>query len=895
MAAAIQQIEKFKYAEVQKAPQEDKGESFEARLLKTANEYYDLTRASRARRYPLWLYADLFSKGIHYFLYDPIFSMVEEMSQEKMDECMYTPTPLLQQAVETIAAQYGSSNGKITSMPVDSSDPKVKAVVRGLREYVDFLDWKFYQANPGERQTECKLIPLRGVYNFVEFDKSRGEKIQLPQYEAVEKKVCADCGYEVGGEDGGGLSGNQGIIGGLEDSGDGAGSPTAMYGGESVSDSLAAGDSGTPLSQPACPHCGSTNIQPITAEVGNKGAVERRTGECVRRIFDAFQVEVYDRNRGIEESPYLICDDILFKTKAKVLYPHLKDVKGAANLGSYEAGYVGLHFLNQLQCLIGNSGALNQNKDEYIEGLGRRAWSVNNHGSFLSPLLCWRRRVWLDREVYADWTMGDLKAVVLPGRNEPIPPQTKVSAVFPDGLCFHIINGDCVVLTENQDKNEVWSFVGYRMPSAGLHGTGVNSLVSLVRGYDSANSFSLQALLMAALGIMVTDERVPKARNVPGSTIRIPQNARLAGESIQSLVGRLDMGGGAAIAAAEPIKESFRGSIGSMTMAATSDGGDLRPQGLGKDTATAVRYQAGATGVLVNPPLELYAAHRAKVIEQTIKLEKLHSLRPSRFGKFGDTVAKWFDASQIPDDVRFGAAQDSWRMRTLETEREDVGAAVQLQIEAIQSEGLRTKAFQVFGLDDDVNEASDWEVLAEKRLDRLKELAPEFEAMLQQSSMELEQIAPVDPASAALMAQELASQLPLQLIEAANAAPSPMDATGHPYFIKAYVDVYQSDEWDGLPGILKEALNRLWAMHQQGVGTAGAIQTEQQLIATEPARQAQKADTLEQQALQAESETAKQEGAMAMGAEEKERDRAFKAQEAEKNRANQRELAKDRK
>jgi hypothetical protein len=828
-----------------------------ARLLKATQEYYDFTKLSRQRRYPLWLYADAFAKGVHYFLYDPYQCKLEEMSEEKINECMYTPTPLLQQAVEGIAAQYGASNGRITSMPVDSDDPKVKAVVRGLREYADYIDWKFYQSNPSERQTECKLIPLRGVYNLIEFDRNAGAKVQLPQYEPVQKRVCGDCGeseQESDDKTTDSFSGVHGVLGGIRagaDMGQGASSPPDQFqpelSGQQDQRNVIGGNNGDAPSQydqqSACPSCGSPNLRTITAGLTNKGVVEKRVGEAKRHIFDAYQVEIYDRNRGIEESPYLICDDILFKTQAKKLYPHLKEVKGSASLGNYQDGYIGLHFLQQLQCLIGNTGALNQAPD-YMRTLGRSSWQVNDYGSFLSNLLCWRRRVWFDLDVYADWPIGDDKPVMLPGRSESIPPETKLGTIFPSGLCFTIINGDVVVLTENQDKNSVWSFCGYRMPSAGLHGTGVGSLISMIRGYDAANSFGLQALLMAALGIVIKDERVPKARNVPGSTITIPQSARLGNEPIQSLIGRLDMGGSQAIAAAEPIKEGFRGNIGSMSMSNNQYGGDLRPQGLGKDTATAARINAGSVGMLVNPPLELYAAHRAKVAEQAILVERANAIRPSRFGKFGDTVTKEFDAMDVPEDVRLGIAEESWRMRTLETQREDVAAAAQILPMVVGNEPLTEKLYQVFGLDDDIGESDEWEMIAQKRMDALKAMAGQFQAAYEQAQAQIEQMAMSDPQGAMLAGQQIESQLPLQLIQAANASPLPMEAKGHPHFIHYWENVRLSDEWDTFPPILQQAIQRLWAMSQQGIGQAGAIQTEQQVMATGPARDAQKQDAI---------------------------------------------------
>lgn len=864
MALPQSNVEQFKYAEMQPAPNKDADGSLESRLLAKAKEYYALTKASREHRYPLWLLVANFAKGREYFLFHKHFHTTVDINPKLAEECMYTPSGLLQHAVETIAAQYGASNGHVVPMPADSTDPKMKAVMRGLRDYADHLVWKFYQRDPAERQIECKLIPQRGVYNLIEWDQEKGQSITLPQYEGQEKRVCQDCGYEVSND----TSDIDSSLGADNSSGGYDGIPvgeqrepiSSAFNG-SFSQPGASGGSieqGQAAASTVCPHCGSPNIQTITAGLNNKGNVTRRVGEPVKRIYDPYQVEVYDRNRGIEESPYLFCDDVLFKTGIKKLCPHLKDVRGLASFGNYIDGYIGLHYLQQLQCLIGNSGNLNQVGDEYFDTSGRGTWSVGWEGSFLNPLLCWRRRVWFDVEVYADWQIGIDKPVQLPGRNEWIPPETKVKDIFPDGLEFWIVNGDCVVLTRNQNKNDVWSFVGYRMPSEGLHGSGVTSLVSLTRGYNAANSYALQALLMASLGILVVDERIPKPRNVPGAMLRVPQSARLAGETIASLAARLEMGGGNAIAAAEPVKQGFLGRVNAMTMAATPQGdAQTRPEGVGGGTATAVRYESGIVSTLVNPPLELYGAQQVKVVEQGVRMTKQRSIRPPQFGKFGDTVMKSFDLMSVPEDVAFGQAEGSYRMKTIETEREDLFAFANVLPAIAGNEPLMSKALQVFGLADEVDDATDWEIIADKRLDRLKALAEEFEVAYQQAQAEMVTAQATTGAPEAMVAvqqmqaQQAVTDLPLQFITAADAMPKPIDAKGHGTFIKFWENTYQSDKFEEYPSILQEAVYRLWALHQEGVGQAGAIATEQEVAATEPAREAQKRDAMEQSEQQA--------------------------------------------
>lgn len=833
MVATLQQTDHFKYTDIPPKQREDESDGFEAKVLKTVREYYDLGKESRARRYYLWMVADLFAKGIPYFDYDPFKGTVEEWSAEKISKCMYAHTPLLQYAVEVIASQYTTSNGRPIPMPVDSSDPKVKAVVRSLQEFADHLDWEFYRSDPHQRQTEAKLIPLRGVYNFLEYDKKAGRKLQVPQYEGQSQGVCVDCGYEVDNGDTLYASGRE--------------ASTNLTGniGQGIqrNDEMAQGRTGT--GGTACPHCGSPNIQQMTLGLSNQGMLNGRTGALKRHIIDSFQVDILDRGRGIPDSKHLICDEIMFKTEAKQCYRWLKDITGAATLGSYESGFLGLHYLSQLQILIGNTGKLDQYNPSYADQLGPGMMTASYYGSFLNKLLCWRRRAWLDYEVYADWDIE--KPITLPGTSQQIPAGGKWGEVFPDGMCLHILNGDTIVKFENQNKNKVWSYVGYRVPSAGLHGTGVHSLVPLNRGYDEANSFGMQALLMAALGIIIADERVPRAENIPGRTIRIPQDARMPNEPIASLVARLDMGGGAAIQAAEPIKESFRGAIGDQTMAQNPYGYGNRPQGVGGETATAARYNAGATGTLVSPPMELYAAHRAKVVEQGIDLLRANAVHPIAFGKFGETVAKWFDPMRIPEDIKFGVAEDSWRPRTLETEREDVVGAISLGVGSgtIQNQALEEKALQVFGLDDDIDDTQDWEVLAEKRLDALKEavemVGPPDEEMVV-GIAEQAVMTGANPEEMLMDAQAM------QLIQAAGAMPLPIDRPD--IFKRFYEDAYLDEEVDKYPPVYKRAIITLWTLHQDAGAITAAQDTRRMVETQRPAQEPQQEQSMQQQAMQ---------------------------------------------
>lgn len=830
MAVPQARIEQFHIVENPGQTDRKADASLESRLLRTVDEYYALTKLSRPRRYYLQTLAACFVKGIHYVDFSPYRGTLEEWPQKKVDKCLLTPSGLLQFTVEVIASQYTTSNARTVPMTEGEADPKTKAILRALTDYADYLDWDFYRRDPAQRQTEAKMIPQRGVYNFVEWDKSAGAKLELPQYQPQSGEVCGDCGAEIGEQDanmGMGVSGNR--VG-------------PDRGNNSVTPSLVGGTgSDRPGTEPvACPECNSANVQQVTTGVQNQGNVKARQGAPKRNVIDSFQVEIYDRGRGISESEYLIYDDAPFITKIKKEYPWVKAVKGSASLGNYTDGFLGLHYLNQLQTLLANTGQLDQ-KESNTQRPTTYAQAYN--GSFLNPLLCWRRRVWLDREVYEGWTTNEFEATQLPGVAQAIPPNTKLVDLFPDGLCLHILNGVSIIKMENQDKNKAWTFCSYRVPSEGLHGTGVSSLISLIRGHDLLTSFELQGVLMAALGIIVVDNRIGQIENVPGRVVRIDESARLPNEPISSLAARLDMGGAAAVTVAEPVKQGFRAHIADMSMASSPNASGLDREGM--KTAHGVEYQKGVVNTLTNPPLELYSAHRALVIQQAVELERTHGIRPRAFGKFGESVKKWIDPLSLPEDLQFAAAEDSWQTRTFETEKNDLGSAINIGVgQGKLNPIVEEQAMRVFGLDEDIDDYEDWAVKGEKRLDAIDAALPAIMQEMQQP--EAQQAAQVMNPQTGQPAYN-----PVQrLIEVAQARPQPMDGPGHQHFMRFYETVYNTDAWDTFAPLKQQAIAMLWQAHQ-----SAGMQLQQQMAAAQnaPEQQAQdKQNEHEQSAADAE-------------------------------------------
>lgn len=799
MVAPASQIDKFKVVEnPPEKRQED--DALEHQLTKLIKKYDELTKSSRQRRHYIQAQVDLFAKGIHFTSYDPRKATFTEWNQEDVDACMYTPVPLVEYAVESIAAQYTTSKPNIVPhCPTD--DRKMKAVVRELKVVADDLFNRFYLSNPEDRQREAKLCPLRGGnYIFLEYDYDKGPEYEMPQYQGQEQMACLECGAEVPAE-----------MGQMDQ--------TAMMnlmqpGMEQPQPGMEGMQQG-----PMCPECGSTELQAVMG-LQNQGNQTKKQGEVCRYVVDGLQVEVFDRRFDVDKSPYLFYDEILFTAEAKKLYPWVK-IDGKACLGRWDTGYSGLHYLYQLETMIANTGRLDQSKPDYTTGYG---------GAYLNELQCWRRRAWFDHCVYADIVLPN--ATQLPGTQYLLPQGTRLGDVYPDGLCIHLIN-DTIAKLDNQNKNDVWSHYKYSVASTGQHGTGVASIVSMNRGYDELTSIQTQAALMSALGITMVDERVKSFKNIPGQYCTVPTDARMPGESLENLVAHKDTKGPSADV--EMVRQSYRELMADLSRTSNPNSSGLDREGMG--TATGVKYQASAVNTLTAPPLELFAANCAKVIEQAVKLEKKFNLRPRLYSAQGSTTKRWFDPIDIPDDVRFYAEEDSYQPRTMQTQRDDLAAGISLGVGTGTLEpALDERARQLFGLDKGANTYEDWAIKAESRLDAMKLVAEQVEMAI-----------PDDPETAGLM-----------IIMGADAAPRPMDSPEA--FTRFWQELYLTDEFEEFTPGLQKAVEMLWTAHQDAGAALMALQVQRGLVAQGPAMQLQQSQMEEQEGKQKQAEA---EGRMA--------------------------------
>lgn len=842
MAQPAQQFEAVKTPPKPTTPVD----SLEGQLNKLLDKFWSIGRPARARRQFIQAQAELFSKGIHFFSYKASTGQYREWDKEDQD--MYCPVPLVQFAVESIAAEYGKVKPKVIPH-TEYENEKVKAVAAELENVADSLFSKFYLSNPELRQRESKFAPLRDmVYVFLEHDKSKGQKYQIPDYQGQEKQVCLDCGGQDGVSNGVSVGGNPGVFGGHRQvqagqtgTGTGEFNTAPQISQTGAVDSPVDAGMGMGTVQPMdglCPACGSANVQFVMQAV-NAGMIEARQGEVVRHVVDPFLVDEFSRGFGIEDTPYLRYDEALFVTEAEELYPYVT-IKGQANLGSTETGFNGLHTLRQLETLVSNTGKLDQGKPDYILGLG---------SIYLEEFRCKRSRVWLRPHTYRKVAIpASSPGYELPGTDDVIPGGAKLIDMFPDGLCVHLIN-DQIVKLERSCMDKCWSSYRYSVPTSGRYGAGVAALVSLNKAYDELNSIETQWSLMASLGITLVDERIKNFKNKPGTKYPVADRGLMGDEPLANFIAHVSTPGpGPEVAG---LRQSYRELISDLSRTQNPDVSGLTPDGM--RTATGVRYRNSVMNTMSAPMLELFAANTAKVITQAIQMERENGQRPRFYSDFGKTTGTWLDPLDIPEDICFIVEEDSHQPRTMQDHRDDAMAFVGAGGgQGTLAPEIEENLARVFRQPRGENDYDQWAIKAQKRLDALKQVA---ETMGDVPPAAEDEMAPPDEVMEGEQSQMLPPSPVDMLISYAQATPQPLD--NNAMFGRFWVETYLSDEFDDFPPLLQSAIVQLYQMHEvadaQKMGRTQTLQT----LAAAPSAQIQQGIAQSGQPDQAEGENAK--------------------------------------
>lgn len=527
-------------------------------------------------------------------------------------------------------------------------------------------------------------------------------------------------------------------------------------------------------------------------QLANRGQETYRKGRVVRRIRDPFQVEIYAAT--IEESPALTFEEVAFRAQIRKRYPHV-EIKDYTPPFSHEEGYSGVCWKRELERFVSNSGEIDQSQNRAVTA-GER---------LLDDLTCLHRKVWLDLWLYEDIQVTAAGGLQLPGTNKVLPQGTRLGAVFPEGLVLCFVN-DSLVALEHESK-EVWDCYRYTVPAEGAHGPALAPVITLNKGYDETQSLRFVAAMMHSLGITLVDERLKSVSNVPGS-LHVVEDRR-ANERLSDMVHHIQTTGPGAEAAA--LGQDYKENLVDLSGMRSPNTSGL--SGPGMKTATGVEYQNATANAASAPKLENYAAHAARVVTKAIKMELKYGVEPVYVSKYGDTHGRWIDLLNVPDGFVFEVEEDSHQPRTTMDVKNDTVAAVNL---GWGSGKLAPAADEQIGkvmhMPTGAQGYKDWATKAEKRLDRLKEIAAV-----------VEQVMAVQP--------QMFADPVMEVIERAEAAPQSWD--NHQHMQRFYLEVYVTDEFEKMSPLLQNAVRTLWELHQvAAVGVAGRqMMLEQQALA----------------------------------------------------------------
>lgn len=618
------------------------------------------------------------------------------------------------------------------------------------------------------------------------------------------------------------------------------------------------------------------NIQMQGDDARSIGQQEMRTGKPLRHIRDPFQVEIFADT--IEESPALDFQEIAFRAKIKKLYPHI-NIEDYQPESGREEGFSGIYFKKELERIVGNMGQLDASKGGY--------GSLSRTSRFFDELTCLHRQVWLDRWIYEDLEVMNANGTKLPGEETVLPQGTKLGDVYDEGIRLCMVNGKVVKLY-NEAKNDVWDGYRYTVPSEGYYGAGVTPIISLNKSYDELASLDLQSALMSSLGILLVDARIDKFDNTPGGNPIIVEDRR-NGEELSSMVHHVATPG--AGAETKMLKQEYKENLIDISGVRSPNTSGMSGEGM--KTATGVNYQQATANGISAPKLELFASHCARIIEKAVKMMKKYGVQPLYFSNFKDSRGKWFDPLDIPDDLTFRVEEDSHQPRTTEDVKNDTFAGLQVGWgSGTLAPEANEQIAKVLRLPEGANDYTDWATKAEKRLDAMKEV----DAMLEQAGaleMITQQIAVVMEAQTQMppqvdeMGQPVPPQPPpdpntilaQQIIEAAKAAPQPMD--NNPMFVRFWMELYVTDEFDEMSEPMKAAITQLWQAHQDAEAMKAAEDMKRQLAAQAPAMEAEQAQAAQAEEAKAASASGDAERSEAHESETQEKEMERSAVEME--------------
>lgn len=664
---------------------------------------------------------------------------------------------------DNIKAKWAQSKTDVVWRASNDSDQSIGAAKVATMVH-DYYSRKLY--TPTFLQTEAMMAQCGKYARYYYYSEDADRKARVPVTETQEMQfgesawMCPDCGE-----------------GGSESE-------------------LMAGPDG----MPACPACGSPNleieqVEPLEVETVT-GYQEKNIGDIVVESVPAFELK-HDIGKSPQDSPYLIRKRRVRLSLLEAQYPELK-----------------------IRASKGDDSGLDVEEALRNSTFGAPSAYVKQDTGMNEPVVDYTQ-VWLDPAMYANLSLSQPFRTVT---GIDIPAGTPLKEIFPVGLYMAWIQGveGCVELRNEHHKDY---FVGqvYRMRAISSLGTGIEDMVEGQRQYNLIMSIIYTQLRTSAMPATLFDERLlPNGvSSYLGSLQNIPVNlSALDGATLQNAVYQLQP--------QPPTGQHFNFAqqldyFMQKASRVTDFSGGL--PGVNNETATGAEIAQATSQSLFAPQLALKADVDRRGAEILLRLFKEHTFAETYVhlaGKRGEIKGQWFSQADLDGDLFAEVVPESYLPQTNLERRQrwrsllmDVGGLPGLKMALDQMPNLVEELTELYDVDLGADDFSNVVEVAQLRIRQMQEALPMMAQMagtippteVQPDPMTGEPVeVPVDPMAA--MGQMLLQAL---------TPPIEIEELGHQASISYLRDWLTTDEGIAADPMLRAGVKGMIAAHLQGL------------------------------------------------------------------------------
>lgn len=502
------------------------------------------------------------------------------------------------------------------------------------------------------------------------------------------------------------------------------------------------------------------------------------TGDPVTECVDPTEIKVWVGADDIESSPYLRRKRIVREEFIVNEHPnHVPKDTELTTTGQYQQNFMSL--------TGGKEGQFKQQNSDKSK--------VFEYDQY-----------WLDPQMYRN---RKLETDIVTESGEVVPAGTLITDAFPDGLYF-CKQGNDILCYEHETKNDRWLHIPYDISIDGFWADGLEDAVQNQQIINEYNSLGVENVLYNASPKLIINPRLINPTTVTGrprDMIPLSDNARLDSKPDQafaqisgmSLTSEVMLG-------MESSKRDMREQTGALV--GFNGQGDSNI-----DTATGMSIARDSALALVSTSLALTAECNKKWSMQVLRFVQKHWYEEKYkflLGKYNEAEARAFKNCEIEKELDLSIEPYSWLPRTTFEKQQSLNAyltAFGLPLGFLNPnipESVRQYASQLYQVPHDINEVSADIRIAQKRLDKAREIAKVLLMALESGS---EQLAGIDE-------DVVINNI---MVTIADVMGVEEDLDDHQIFIDCYKRWLKTDEGQEAHPLLRQGVKRTMNNHYQ--------------------------------------------------------------------------------